>query len=73
MKGTIQYKGDDLYIRELLTEYGLKYLRTLKSLKRIVFKYGDDEELNAVAMAMKAKNLDGLTLEKKIYAMEVRN
>lgn len=73
MKGTMEYKGDDLYTRELLEQYGLKYIRTLRSIKRVVFRYEQDEELNAVAMAMRAKNLDGLTLENKINSMEVRN
>ncbi len=67
MKGIIQYEriGEEK-VKKLLTNYGLKHIRTLKFLNYIVFNYKPGEEFNAVVMAMKVGKLSGLTLENKI-------
>lgn len=70
MKGMMQYEGiEENEVKESLRNYGLKYIRTLKYLKTIVFQYEENEELNSVAMAMNLGKLSGLSLEKKVKTM----
>ncbi len=71
MKGTIEYQtGKEEEVKQLLKEYGLGYTRNLKFLNRIVFNYKENEELNAVAMAMKTGKLSSLTLEERVYTIK---
>ena len=69
MKGTIEYQNEEK-MKQLLKEYGLGYTRTLKFLNRIVFSYKENEELNAVAMAMQTGKLSSLTLEERVYTIK---
>ncbi|RLE47967.1 hypothetical protein DRJ25_01080 [Candidatus Woesearchaeota archaeon] len=74
MKGIFEYEqGKEEETKKLLRDYGLKYIRTVRFANYIIFKYEEGEELNAVAMAMRAGNLSRLSLEKIIRTKEVEN